>query len=327
MTSAAWATSLATPPAPDAVSHLAVGRALVESRASLKRAVPLADGAWLAHWANANTATAYLQPDHHTLSFYLQGGHAVRCVEAPAARGEPGALCLLPAGHQSSWAVNGHLQLLHLYLPRMAWAQSAERWFDLDPRNATLAERIYFRDPVLEALCSRIAGADWQAPGANLLLQQLALGVQTCLVSGHTVRNAQSSKHSAPRAAQQTHARGGLSPAARRRVLQLIEAHLADDGDASGASSLTLPAMAEAAHLSVYHFARMFKVSFACSPHAWVMQRRLIRARELLAADRLAPAAVAQQCGYTHLQHLNAALRRAGLASASGSAWQPPMPP
>jgi AraC family transcriptional regulator len=289
-----------------AVAHLAVGRALTESRAQVLRTAPLAEGAWLAHWQNADTATAYLQPSHHTLSFYLQGGHAVRCVGAPAARGEPGSLCVLPAGHQSRWAVNGRLQLLHLYLPRMAWAQGAERWFDLDPRSATLAERIYVRDPQLEALCARIARAQWHAPGATLLLQQLALDVQSHLVAHHTARQ------------PQLHAvRGGLSAPARRRVLACIEAGLAaGPGADPAAGALTLQVMADAACLSTYHFARMFKVSFGCSPHAWVMQRRLHRARSLLAAGRR-PAEVALACGYSHLQHLNAALRRAGLASAS----------
>ncbi len=233
----------------------------------------------------------------------MQGGHAARCAEAPAARGELGALCCLPAGHQSRWAVNGQLELLHLYLPRIAWAQGAERWFDLDSRSATLNERIYFRDPVLEALCARMASVDWQAPDASLLLQQLTLDVQARLIAQHTV-------HQRTQAA----VRGGLSAAARRRVLECIENGLMRE---PGSSALTLRAMAEAACLSDYHFARMFKLSFACSPHAWVMRRRLELARELLAAGRVSAVEVAARCGYAHLSHLNSALRRAGLGSAS----------
>ena len=275
----------------------------MESRATLQRTAPLADGAWLAHWRNADTEAEYLQPDHHTLSFYLQGGHAVCCAEAPAARGEPGALCCLPAGHQTRWPVNGQLQLLHLYLPRMAWAQGAQRWFDLDPRSATLAERIYFRDPVLEALCARMASADWQAPYASLLLQQLTLDVQARLIAQHTVHQK-----------TQMPVRGGLSAPARRRVLECIESGLTRE---PGTSALTLRAMADAACLSDYHFARMFKLSFACSPHAWVMRRRLELARELLAAGRMSASEVAARCGYAHLSHLNSALKRAGLGSAS----------
>jgi AraC family transcriptional regulator len=103
--------------------------------------------------------------------------------------------------------------------------------------------------------------------------------------------------------------RGGLSLVARRRVLECIEAGLHGE--------LSLAELAQAACLSDYHFARMFKASFGMSPHAWVMQRRLARARQLLAAGRLPLADVAENAGYAHLSHLNAALRGAGLASAA----------
>ena len=285
------------------IAHLSVGQALLRSRATLQRAAALPSGVWLAHWRNADTATEYLQPEHHTLSFYLEGGHAVRCAEAPAARGEPGVLCCLPAGHDSRWAVNGELQLMHLYLPQLQLAQAAEAWFERDPRSVTLAERIYFRDPRLEALCSAMAAADWQAPDAALRLQQITLDVQTCLLGEHTVR-----RHPLPAV------RGGLAPAARRRVLERIESGLLGQ---SPPESLNLTALAAAACLSEYHFARMFKASFGCSPHAWVMRRRLELARAMLGDGRLAFDEVARRCGYAHLSHLNAALRRAGLASAS----------
>lgn len=284
------------------VAQFSVGAELLRSRARLRRAQALPRGVWLAHWHNADTQAAYLQPTHHTLSFYLEGGQAVRCREAPSARGEPGTLCLLPAGHDSRWDVNGALQLLHLYLPRLEFAQAAERWFDLDPRVATLADRIYFRDASLAGLCRRAAGLDWADADAQLRLQQLALDMQARLLDAHAV-------HRRPLPA----VRGGLAPAARRRVLECIETSLAAHGNAP--PSLTV--LAEVACLSVYHFARMFKASFGCSPHAWVMHRRLERARTLLAAGRLRPGEVASRCGYAHLSHLNAALRRAGLASAS----------
>jgi AraC family transcriptional regulator len=284
------------------LAQLTVSAALLHSRARLQRAQALPGGVWLAHWHNADTEAVYLQPTHHTLSFYLAGGHAVRCHEAPDARGEPGVLCLLPAGHDSRWDVNGALQLLHLYLPRLDLAQTAERWFDLDPRLATLADQIYFRDERLAALCGRIAMLDWQATDAPLQLQQLVLDTQAHLLEGFAVHR----RRPLPTL------RGGLAPAARRRVLERIEGSL----DAPGGPPPSLAALAEAACLSEYHFARMFKASFGCSPHAWVMQRRIERARALLADGRHEIDEVARHCGYAHLSHLNAALRRAGLASA-----------
>jgi AraC family transcriptional regulator len=282
----------------DTVDRFAVGAELLRSNARLARAQPLPADVWIAQWDNADTEASYVKPGHHTLSMYLAGGHAVRCHQAPSARGEPGSLCLLPADHESHWDVNGSLRLLHIYLPRLHWAQTAERWFDLDPRCAALDQRIFFHDDTLAALCLRIAQLDWQAGGATLQLQQLVLDVQARLVGAHTVHRARTPDM-----------RGGLSPAARRRVLDHIEARLAD--------RIELAELASAACLSEFHFARMFKATFGVAPHAWVMQRRLERARQLLAAGRLPLDQVALRCGYTHLSHLNAALKRAGLPSAS----------
>lgn len=280
---------------------------LLRSRATPLRAAPVGpDGAWLVHWRNADTEAVYSHPGHHTLSFYLHGGHAVRCLQAPSARGEPGALCCMPAEHESRWDVRGSLELLHLYLPQLQFAQAAERWFDLEPRSAQLADRIYFHDERLARLCGRLAATDWAGTDAGLELQHLSLEVQAQLLAGHV-------QHRRPPAAA---VRGGLSPVVRRRVLERIEAAITQ-GDTA---ALSLAVLAEVAHLSEFHFARMFKVSFGMSPHAWVMQRRLQRARELLVVGRLGLEEVAHRCGYAHLSHMNAALRRAGLGSASHQA-------
>ncbi|NRF66220.1 helix-turn-helix transcriptional regulator [Aquincola sp. S2] len=285
------------------VAEFAVCRELLRSQAAPLRSHALGSGgAWLVQWRNADTETAYHQPGHHTLSLYLQGGEQVRCLDQPAARGAPGSLCCMPAGHESRWHVNGSLQLLHLYLPTLPLALAAECWFDRDPRLADLQDRIYFDDAVLHALGRRIVALDWDHSDASLALQELALQMQARLLSAHGATQR-------PPAARLA-ARGGLSPAARRRVLDCIES-------APAGSSPGLDALADAACLSSYHFVRMFKASFGLSPHAWVMQRRLAKARALLAAGRLPLQQVADQAGYAHLSHLNAALQRAGLGSAA----------
>jgi AraC family transcriptional regulator len=276
---------------------------LLRSRALPLRGTPVGpDGVWLVHWRNADTEAVYERPEHHTLSLYLDGGEQVRCLDAPGARGGAGSLVCMPAGHQSRWVVRGSLQLLHLYLPRLPLAECAERWFDLDPRVANLQDRIYFDDPLLSAWGRRIAALDWREADAPLHLQLLALQIQMRLISTHCgpVRPLPVVK-------------GGLAPAARRRVLERIEASFTPQG---GGLAPSLRELAEEARLSEFHFARMFKASFGMSPHAWVMRRRLAHARQLLAQPRGTLEQVAAQAGYAHLSHLNAALRRAGLGSA-----------
>ncbi len=272
---------------------------LLRSRATPQRAAPVgSEGAWLVQWRNADTQAEYHRPGHHTLSLYLEGGEDVRCLNVASARGGPGSLCCMPAGHESRWDVRGSLRMLHLYLPELPLAEAAERWFDLDPRLATLADRIYFDDPVLAALGTELARLEWQETDAALRMQHLVLQMQARLLLEHS-----GAKRAPPVL------RGGLSPVARRRVLERIEA--------SRGADLSLAELAQAACLSEFHFVRMFKASFGLSPHAWVMRRRLGHARELLAEGRFSLQQVAAQAGYAHLSHLNAALRRAGLGSAA----------
>lgn len=276
-----------------------VYRELLRSRAQPLRAAPVGtEGAWVVHWRNADTEANYLQPGHHTLSLYLEGGEDVRCLNVAEARGGPGSLCSMPAGHESRWAVRGSLQLLHLYLPRLPLAEAAERWFDLDPRLATLVDRIYFDDPTLAALGTALARLDWSEPDAALRMEHLTLEMQARLILEYADR-----RRATPRL------KGGLSPAARRRVIERIEA-------AQG-GALRLEDLAGAACLSPYHFVRMFKASFGLTPHAWIMRRRLAHARRLLAAGRLTLQQAAERAGYAHLNHLNTALRTAGLGSAA----------
>jgi len=70
-----------------------------------------------------------------------------------------------------------------------------------------------------------------------------------------------------------------------RAVVEYIEEHL--DG------SPTLEQMAATAHLSVYHFARRFKVATGLPPHQYVIMRRVERAKRLLQGGDLSLAEVA----------------------------------
>jgi len=90
--------------------------------------------------------------------------------------------------------------------------------------------------------------------------------------------------------------RGGLAPATRRRVLDFIEHRLE--------LPLSVGQLAAEAALSEYHFARMFRTSMSCSPHAWIARRRLLRARDLLAGTAQGLEAIAAACGFASASHL-----------------------
>lgn len=250
----------------------------------------LADALVLAHWSNAHDRPSYHRPGHHTLSVYLRGGHGTHLVGQPTETGAPGRYCVLAADHESHWQVGSAFEFLHLYVSPQAWADRVVRLLDAEPRACTLEQRIFGDDAPLAAWAHQVSVLDWSDPHERLqahMLSHQALDRLVLMAARPRVRQA------AERVS------GGLSPQVRRRVLEYIEAHL--DG-ASG--PLSLGAIAGIAHLSEYHFARMFRASMMCSVHVWVTQRRLMRARDLLVKGVLPMEQVAAACGFASAGHL-----------------------
>ena len=66
---------------------------------------------------------------------------------------------------------------------------------------------------------------------------------------------------------------------------------------------LSLEEVASAAYLSEYHFARLFKEIIGVTPHVYLANLRLERARKLLAETELAISEVASRVGYQSQSH------------------------
>jgi AraC family transcriptional regulator len=91
-----------------------------------------------------------------------------------------------------------------------------------------------------------------------------------------------------------------------RAALDYIEAHLCED--------LSLEAIARAARLSVFRFARGFRKSMGLPPHQYVIARRIERARELLRTTEEGIGEVSRRVGFSSQSHFTALFtRRCGL--------------
>jgi AraC family transcriptional regulator len=95
----------------------------------------------------------------------------------------------------------------------------------------------------------------------------------------------------------------GLPGGVLRRVLEHI--------DANRHRELRLPELSALAHMSVFHFARLFKQSMGISPHRFAVGRRIDRAKELLVTDRTSIAAIAQAVGFRTPSHFTTVFRHA----------------
>jgi AraC family transcriptional regulator len=67
---------------------------------------------------------------------------------------------------------------------------------------------------------------------------------------------------------------------------------------------LSLRRVAQHVHQSRFHFARAFKRATSFTLHAYVTERRLLRARELLLHGRYSLCEIALMCGFSSQAHL-----------------------
>lgn len=92
-----------------------------------------------------------------------------------------------------------------------------------------------------------------------------------------------------------------LVPAKVRRVIDYIESNLECD--------LHLVELSAVAGISRSHFARAFRNTVGMAPHAFVLQRRLARAVELLTPRTFSMKEVAERCGFADQAHLTRAFK------------------
>jgi AraC family transcriptional regulator len=97
--------------------------------------------------------------------------------------------------------------------------------------------------------------------------------------------------------------RAGLVDRRIRLAVELMHAHLDRD--------LPLEEIASAAHLSPFHFARLFKKLTGATPHAYLAGLRAARAQQLLAETDLAVTEVGARVGYMSSSHFARAFRQA----------------
>ncbi|AIZ32813.1 AraC family transcriptional regulator [Pseudomonas parafulva] len=143
------------------------------------------------------------------------------------------------------------------------------------------------QDPQLAAALSQLHRLSEQ--GASALQQQTAWREA---VLGLVQRHGHGAEPAAP----------GHEPLAVARARELLESQLADPP--------SLESLAAAVNLSPFHFARVFRQATGLPPHAWLKQRRLARARELLRRG-LPALEVAFTLGFADQSHLNRQFKQA----------------
>lgn len=159
------------------------------------------------------------------------------------------------------------------------------------------------QDPVIWAACARFRSA---ALGAHPIEDLDADALVHTLLMHVATRHLQARPRRRPR--------GRLDGRRLDRVADLIEGTLAQPP--------SLREMADVAAMSPFHFQRLFRATTGLSPHAYVIAKRLERARRMLGRSGSRVADVAASLGFTDLAHFRRAFRRqfnASPRSANGA--------
>jgi AraC family transcriptional regulator len=236
--------------------------------------------------------------DAHYISFTVRGAITVerelgRSVDRAEFR--PGNSLILPAHRENAWTWDGATDELHLYVAPAWLAEVASEAGVLAPDPL---ERFAFSDPLLQALADALL-AERQGTGAGGALYRDALSetIALRLIRAHC------------RTLAAPPVRASLAPARLRRVRDLVEERLEDD--------LSLDDLAAAAGLSRAHFARAFRQTTGQTPYGYLRERRVARARALLAGTPRGIAEIAGLCGFRSQSHLGRVFRNAtGLTPA-----------
>ncbi|MGN8260888.1 helix-turn-helix transcriptional regulator [Pseudomonas sp. SMSB3] len=259
--------------------------------ARLELSAQLGDGMAAARWSNRDDARDYLAPSHHTLSCYIADGTGTFRRQRPADKGAPNKLCIMPAGLESNWIVNGAIRLAHLYISETQFALGCVRLLDREPRELQLREATFLDDPQQSVRFRQLVGLNWAEPAERLLASSLAHEIVD-----HALLSQVGQRHG-------LRLKGGLAPSARRQLAEYLEAHLDQP--------ITLGDLALPCNLSEYHFARMFRTSFGVPPHQYLLARRLHRACQLLRLGALPLGEVALMCGFASASHFSNRFRQA----------------
>jgi AraC family transcriptional regulator len=208
-----------------------------------------------------------------------------------------GDLLLQPGGTTSSelrWKClsSEPLHLLYIHLSHDLLSRTAQELTKHDPAHLDLVRHFGFQDPLL----TQIGLALWQeleqsAPAGKLYGQTAAQMLAVHLLRHYTALSVDIQERSQ-----------GFTPRQMNHLVDFILAHLGEN--------LSLEILAQQVGFSPYHFARLFRETTGQSPHQFVQQQRIERAKQLLRETDVPLAHVALESGFANQSHLTRVFKR-----------------
>lgn len=259
-----------------------------KTKATALASLKLGSECSLALWSNSDDEVIYEQTEGHAFSFYLAGGKGSTRLDQDNGHGWPGAICVMPQGHNSRWLVTERIEFLHLYLSDSEIRRLYAQTFDKDSRLLDVREHTFVSAQKLTQFFLNLQDAVYSEN--TMLAQQSIVSFfyesMTCRLLGEL--NAPSLS-------------GGLSPKKLKMVKDYCAANLSHN--------ISLKELADLVGLSEYHFQRNFTAQCGVSPHIWLTRLRLEQAKDLIRQNQKM-VEIADACGFSSQSHFARTFKR-----------------
>jgi AraC family transcriptional regulator len=171
-------------------------------------------------------------------------------------------------------------------------AQVATEALSIDPARLEVIPTFRTRDLQLEAIAMLVLTELKQENlGSSLYIDSLANVLAVRLLRQYSASKPQLAVYA-----------GGLPQRQLQQILEYIHEHLERD--------LKLADLAGSVGMSQFHFSHLFKQSIGTSPHQYLLQQRIERAKQLLKQTDRAIIDIALECGFNSHSHLSKQFRQ-----------------
>lgn len=258
-------------------------------------AEPLRDGARLtAPWGHGELHD-HLAPmqEHVIIAYHGEPQDIVwrRGRERLAGTTRTGTITIIPQGHEGRWDIAGPIGVSHVFLPTDRLLACADQLSG--GKSLELLARVGFEDPIAARVMEMLGrdAAVVSDPAARLFVEQATDLLVTQLLRGHSSFGA-----------IEPPPRRGLADWQVRKVTGYMRDHLDEP--------IGLDLLADLVGLSRFHFCTAFRQATGSTPHNWLVNLRMERARQLLTDPSLPVTEIALAVGYETPSAFTASFRK-----------------
>ncbi len=163
---------------------------------------------------------------------------------------------------------------------------------EIDKPKIQLRSHLRLQDPLIQQMALALkTELEVAQEDSKQYADSMATALGTHLLRRYGVKNSLVKEYS-----------GGLTPSQLKIIIEYIQTHLEHD--------LSLNTLASLIHISPHYFASLFKQSIGLSPHKYITQCRLEKAKKLLRQQNLPIVFICQEVGFKNQSHFTRVFRQ-----------------